>query len=76
MGGARYFIIFIDEFSRKMWFYVLKSKGECFERFKEFKTLVDTQSKHNIKAFWSGNGGKFVYEAFNHFLKIHGALDH
>jgi hypothetical protein len=31
----------IDDFSRKVWFYALKSKEDCFERFKEFKALVE-----------------------------------
>jgi hypothetical protein len=26
MGGAKYFVTFIDDFSRKVWVYVLKTK--------------------------------------------------
>ena len=33
MGGGRYFLTFIDDFSRKVWVYVLKSKREVFEKF-------------------------------------------
>lgn len=39
-------------------------------RFKNFKVLVGTQSKHKIKVFWSDNDKKFVSKAFNYFLKI------
>lgn len=35
MGGVKYFVTFIDEFSRKMWLYILKSKGDGFEKFKQ-----------------------------------------
>jgi hypothetical protein len=42
MGGAKYFVTFIDDFSRKVWLYVLKTKDECFIRFKKFKALVKT----------------------------------
>ncbi len=42
LGGARYFVTYIDNFSRKVWVYLLKSKGECLEKFKEFKALVET----------------------------------
>ena len=42
MGGARHLVTFIDDFSGKTWLYVLKSKGNCFEKFKEFETLVET----------------------------------
>jgi hypothetical protein len=30
----------------------MKSKGEWFERFKEFQAFVKSQSEHEIKAFW------------------------
>ncbi len=42
LGGARYFVTYIDDFSRKVWVYLLKSKAECLEKFKEFKALVET----------------------------------
>jgi hypothetical protein len=33
-GGARYFLTFIDDFSKKTHVYLLKAKGEAFEKFK------------------------------------------
>ncbi len=72
VGGAKYFVTFIDDFSRKIWLYALKTKGECFEKFKEFKALVETQSELKIKAFRSDNGGEFISKAFKQFLKDHG----
>ncbi len=72
MGGARYFVTYIDDFSRKVWVYLLKSKGECLEKFKEFKALVETQSEHKIKVFRSDNGGEYISRGFQGFLKAHG----
>ena len=43
IGGARYYITFIDDFSRKIWVYFLKQKSEVFQKFKEWKTLVENQ---------------------------------
>lgn len=40
MDGARYFVNFINVLLRIMWFYVLKIKRDCFEKFKEKKTLI------------------------------------
>jgi len=40
-GGARYFVTFIDDFSRKTHVYILKAKGEVFDKFKEYKALVE-----------------------------------
>jgi hypothetical protein len=72
LGGARYFLTYIDDFSMKVWVYSLKSKGECLEKFKEFKALVETQSEHKIKLFRSDNGGEYISKGFQGFLKAHG----
>ena len=72
IGGARYFVTFIDDLSRKVWVYMLKSKGECFERFKEFKALVETQSQEKIKVLRFDNGREYMSKAFQGFLKHHG----
>ena len=34
--GAICFVTFVDDFLRNMWVYMMKSKGEWFERFEEF----------------------------------------
>ncbi len=69
LGGARYFVTYIDDFSRKVWVYLFKSKGECLEK---FKALVETQSEHKIKVFRSDNGGEYISKEFKRFLKAHG----
>ena len=42
LGGCRYFLSFIDDYSRMVWVYVLKNKNEVLERFKRWKILVET----------------------------------
>jgi hypothetical protein len=49
LDGTKYFLTFIDDFSRKMWVYPLKAKSECFEKFKEFKALVEKEVESHIK---------------------------
>ena len=34
--GAQYFVMFIDDYSRKLWAFVLKSKDQVPPFFKEF----------------------------------------
>ena len=41
LSGYEYYVIFIDDNSRKTWIFFLKTKGEVFMRFKEFKALVE-----------------------------------
>jgi hypothetical protein len=33
-GGHMYFVIFIDDFSRKVWVYFMRHKSETFGKFK------------------------------------------
>ncbi len=39
-------------------------RGECLEKFKEFKALVETQSDHKIKVFRLDNGGEYISKGF------------
>ena len=45
IGGTRYFVIFISDFLKKVLLYASKSKGKCFERFKEYKAVIKMQSE-------------------------------
>jgi transposase InsO family protein len=51
--------------------YLLKSKRECLEKFKEFKALVETQSEHKLKVFQSDNGREYISKGFKRFLKAY-----
>ncbi|RDX87201.1 hypothetical protein CR513_31362, partial [Mucuna pruriens] len=42
-SGALYFVTFIDDCSRKLWVYALKTKDQVLEKFKHFKALVERQ---------------------------------
>ena len=48
-GGARYFVTFIDDFSKKMLVYILKSKHQVLNKFEEWKAMVETQTGHKVK---------------------------
>ncbi|RDX90960.1 hypothetical protein CR513_27125, partial [Mucuna pruriens] len=41
---ALYFVTFIDDCSKKLWVYTLKSKDQVLEKFKHFQDLVERQS--------------------------------
>ena len=72
LGGARYFLTFIDDFSRKIWVYLLKAKSEYFERFKEFKALAEKEVEANINVLKSDNGGEYTSNQFEAYLKAQG----
>jgi hypothetical protein len=49
LSGYVYYVTFIDDYSCKTWVYFLKLKDEVFEKFKEFKALVENLSEKKIK---------------------------
>ena len=59
LGKSMYYVSFIDDFSRNTWIYFLKKKFEAFDRFKEFKALVENQTEKKIKVMRTDNGGEF-----------------
>lgn len=41
IGGSKYFVTFIDDKSRMIFVYFMKSKSEVFDKFKVFKAMVE-----------------------------------
>lgn len=71
-GGAKYILTFIDDFSRKIFVYFLKSKDEVFPTFKNFQALVENQTNHTIKVLRTDNGGEYINKQFEEYLKLKG----
>lgn len=36
-----FFLSLVDDYSRKLWVYTLKSKDETFDKFKELRIMVE-----------------------------------
>ena len=64
LGNDVYYISFIYDFSRNTWVYFLRKKYEVFDRFKEFKALVENQIEKIIKVMRTDNGGEFCENEF------------
>ncbi|MCO5573286.1 hypothetical protein L7F22_027055 [Adiantum nelumboides] len=64
MGGAHYFLTFVDDMSRKVWVYFLKNKSEVFSYFKQFKAMVEKECGRFIKTVRSNQGGEFKSKKF------------
>lgn len=72
MSGCSYYMTFIDNFSQKTWIYFLKSKNETFNKFKEFKALIEKQTRKCIHALRMDNGGEFTSHGFDDFYREKG----
>ena len=76
MGGKRYMLTFVDDFSRKVWAYFLRHKNETFTMFKKFRALVENQTGRKIKKLRTDNGLEFVESDFDEFCAINGIARH
>jgi len=56
-GGGLYFITFIDDHSRKLWFYVLKTKDQVLGVFKQFQASVERETGKKLKRVRTDNAG-------------------
>ena len=74
LNGSKYFLIFIDDFSRMCWVYFLKQNSEVANVFTEFKALVENQSQNTIKMIRSDNGTEYTAHSFQNQCKEAGVL--
>ena len=68
-GGNRYFITFIDEFSKYAYVYLLKNKSDAYEKFKEFLREVENQFGKKLKRFRSDRSREYESIEFNSFVQ-------
>ena len=70
-SGALYFFSFIDDYSRKVWVTVLKTKDQVVSVFMEFQVRVERETGRKLKVVRSDNGGKYR-GPFECYCKNHG----
>lgn len=73
-SGNKYIILFVDDYSKYIWSYMLKAKDEAFEQFKKFKATVENQYGRKIKVLRSDCGGEFTSKEFMNFCELAGIL--
>ena len=69
LSGHVYYVSFINDFSRNTWIYLLKIKDEVFNKFKEFKALIENHTEKKIKTFRKDNGGEFTSDEFKELCR-------
>jgi transposase InsO family protein len=71
-NGYRYYLLFVDNFSRFSWLFLLKSKSEVLNTFKHFKATVENQFSKQIKFLRTDCGGEYTSNFFTEFCSTHG----
>lgn len=63
-GGKKYFVTFIDDFSKFCHIYLLHSKDEVLDKFKVFSSEVENQCNVKIKRLGSDRGGEYHFPEY------------
>ncbi|KAA3471209.1 Retrovirus-related Pol polyprotein from transposon TNT 1-94 [Gossypium australe] len=67
LNDSRYFIIFIDDFTKIWWIYFMKQKFDVANVFFKYKIWVKNKSGCKIQVVRSDNGTKYTLQRFNTF---------
>lgn len=68
--GYKYYLIFVDHFSKYIWLYPMKKKSDTKTIFIRFKSLVENFFQLPLKILYSDNGGEF--EGLKPYLSLDG----
>ena len=63
-GGSRYFVIFVDDFSRYTWIYLFKNRYELYQIYHDFTKMIETQFSKPIKVLRSDNAQEYKAHEF------------
>lgn len=67
VSGFRYYVLFIDDFTRYSWIFPMHLKYEVFDHFSTFYMYVKTQFSLSVKQFQSDGGKEFDNNHFHQF---------
>nr|XP_010313133.1 uncharacterized protein LOC104644677 [Solanum lycopersicum] len=71
LGGALYFVNFIDDFLIKHWVYVSKTTDQVLGVFKQFQASAQRETGKKLKCIHTNNGGEYC-GPFDEYCKYQG----
>ena len=74
IGGSRYFVVFVDDYSRYNWIFNMKHRSELLQVYSNFAKMVETQFSKRIKIFRSDNALEYTQYAFQVVLHSYGTV--
>jgi len=72
LGGARYFVTFIDDKTRYIEVTMLKKRSDVFAAFKKYLARVERQNGKKMLKIRSDNAKEYISKEFNEFLEAEG----
>ena len=73
-GGKRFYITFIDDYSRYTRVYILRNKDETRNAFIKYRNEVENQLSKKIKRLRTNRGWEYESNPFNSFCEDHGTI--
>jgi transposase InsO family protein len=73
-GDRKYYIIFIDDFSRHIWIYFTKHHSEALFIYKTFSAMICTHFDTSIRVFHVDSAGEYLSDALRQVLVKQGML--
>ena len=74
INDYRYYLVFVDGFSKFSWLYLLKQKSDMFDCFKYFKAYVENHLHTSLKVLRTDERGEFTSTNFHQFCSKHGII--
>lgn len=88
LGGSKYFVTFVDDFSKWTVVYMIRRKSETFHCFKKYHSYAQLHTGNSVslvnviyrskktqaqlKALRTDNGGEYISNEFKEYLSSHG----
>jgi transposase InsO family protein len=63
-NDARYFVTFIDDYNRRIYLALIKTKNKVFDEFRKFKAQAENTINNRIKILRTDNGGEYLSSQF------------
>jgi hypothetical protein len=74
VGGSKYFVIFVDDFSRYTWIYLMHNRSELAQIYRTFAQMISTQFSKTIKIFRTDNVMEYRDSQFLDFIHTQGTI--
>ena len=74
VGGSKYFVTFIDDYSKYTTVYMISNRSEALEKFMEFVQMAENFTGLQVKELRSDNAKEYISEDFKKYCKRRGII--